>query len=313
MKHVTVMWMGSNKFLSEFQMNFEHENAAYILQQRVAQAMQCKTTAAVRIVYGSKDLAPYPETVCEEEQQRNESKLVQTWQLLIVELSLLKSLTLHASRFSQVSMWTHNLHAKPMYVAPKKAYTNRKFVLAACLFNGYNLQYASLDFQADRELVLVACRRSGCALQFASEQLQADYHVVLVACKQFGWALQYASSDLKANYDVVLAACTNCGSALMFASEEMTDNRSIAVAACANDTAAFTLLSTNLRADREIVLAVCKKHGLMLQHASPELRNDLAVIRVACQQNSLAIIYASKSAQQLFKSAHSNLDKQQGV
>ena len=54
--------------------------------------------------------------------------------------------------------------------------------------------------------MLAAVQQNGYALEAASAELQADREVVLAAVQQRGFALEHASAELRADREVVLAA-----------------------------------------------------------------------------------------------------------
>ena len=68
---------------------------------------------------------------------------------------------------------------------------------------------------------MAAVKQNGWALQDASKDLQANLEIVMAAVKQDGLALQYASPYLRANPEIVMAAVKQNGGALYFASEAL--------------------------------------------------------------------------------------------
>jgi hypothetical protein len=94
-------------------------------------------------------------------------------------------------------------------------------MLAAVQRDGYALEYASAELQADRKVVLAAVQQEGYALVHASAELKADREVVLAAVQQYGGALGDASAELRADREVVLAAVRQNGDALVYASAEL--------------------------------------------------------------------------------------------
>jgi hypothetical protein len=94
-------------------------------------------------------------------------------------------------------------------------------VLEAVKSDGFALQFASEELQADRVFVLNAVKQSGWALKYASRELRADRAVVLEAVKSVGFALQFASEELQADRKVVLEAVKINGKALQYASKAL--------------------------------------------------------------------------------------------
>jgi hypothetical protein len=87
--------------------------------------------------------------------------------------------------------------------------------------NGWNLEHASPELQADRAFILEAVKQDGKSLLFASEELQADKEVVIEAVKQDGFALMYASDDLRGDKEIVLEAVKQDGRLLKYASDDI--------------------------------------------------------------------------------------------
>ena len=81
----------------------------------------------------------------------------------------------------------------------------REIVLAAVTKNGWALEYASTEMQADREIVLAAVTKNGAALEYASTEMQADRKIVLAAVTKNGAALKFASAEMQADRKFVLA------------------------------------------------------------------------------------------------------------
>ena len=129
---------------------------------------------------------------------------------------------------------------------------HRRLMLAAVARNGFALQHASAELQADRDVVLAAVAHEGCALRHASAQLRADRDVVLAAVERDGYALQYASPELRADGKVAMAALASNGYAVSF---ELRANRKVAMAALASKDYAPQYASPKLQADRDAVLA----------------------------------------------------------
>ena len=65
----------------------------------------------------------------------------------------------------------------------------------------------------NKDHMLAAVAQNGWMLNFAAPNLQADKEVVLAAVKQCGAALQFAAPNLRADKEVLLAASRNCGAA----------------------------------------------------------------------------------------------------
>ena len=70
-------------------------------------------------------------------------------------------------------------------------------VLAAVQQNGWVLEHASAELQADQDIMLAAVQQDGMALQYASAALKDDREFMLEAVKQDGYALTYASAELR--------------------------------------------------------------------------------------------------------------------
>ena len=225
-KAVTVLWLGSNKVLiPEFEFDFDQldwadDDTPYTLQQLVADAMH-DTRPSARVLYKNKDVAPLPQTASASQNYVNTKALKQIWATLVPELLSTTKITLHASRFSQVDVWIHELVTSgSIYVLPPEAFHNRQFVLKAC-YNYWVCKYASEALRSDREFVLAMCKRCGDALEHVSAELRKDRKVVLAAVRNRGFALKFAHQELQADREIAVAAVKQSACALKYVAETL--------------------------------------------------------------------------------------------
>ena len=80
-------------------------------------------------------------------------------------------------------------------------------MLEAVKKDGYALEFASKELQADREIVLEAVKANGLALEYASEKLQADAVTVATSIAQNRKAWKYAAQSVFEKCPLLYAAC----------------------------------------------------------------------------------------------------------
>jgi uncharacterized protein YcgL (UPF0745 family) len=174
---------------------------------------------------------------------------------------------------------------------------DQEVVLEAVKQNGFALRGASDDLKAEREVVLEAVKQTGRALQYASNDLRGDPVVVLEAVKQDGWALQGASDALRCDREIVLEAVKQKGRALEYALDDLNADREVVLEAVKQTGAALEYAANNLNADREVVLEAVKQEGFALQCASDDLKSNREVVLEAVKQTGGALKYASEALQ----------------
>ena len=169
-------------------------------------------------------------------------------------------------------------------------WNNKEEVLKKLEYQGYYLEYASEELQADKEVVMAAVKKNGYALQYASKELQADKKVVLAAVKKNNYGFTYADDSLRNdpvfmkeveqylpdwnNKEEVLEAVEEDGRNLEYASKELKGDKEVVLAAVDTSGSSLEYASKELKGDKEVVLAAVEEHYYALDFVSEDLLAD---------------------------------------
>ena len=199
----------------------------------------------------------------------------------------------------EVVLMAIKANGEALYVANKKFWKDRDFVLASVKSDAYAtcLMYVDRKFTDDKEIMLLAIKENDFWVEELSERLKND-KVFLQEMVTLNWKAFSTLDKKQQTKALAIVTVKNDYRAFEYMDEKFKNDEEIVLAMVQGRVEAFDLIPKQFRKNKKISLVAVKGFGMNLRYVSKELKKDKEIVLNAVKSDSYAFKYADEELKQ---------------